>query len=248
MKLNAWLAASFLATVAMAPSVQAAQLIENGGFETQGLDSYDIPGWLVAEQGVFGSVLSASGQVSEVTGNTTVGAQQGNYYGLLDNYGLSGNVLYQSFTTSAVSQATLTFQMFVNNQHTSTAFDASGLDYLVDASRHPNQHVRVDLLKAASDPFSTSSVDIVQTLYLGGANGNQAANNYINYQFDLSSTLASGGSYILRFATVANQNSLQLGVDNVSLQTVSAVPEADTTALMLCGLGLMALVIRRRYQ
>jgi hypothetical protein len=52
---------------------------------------------------------------------------------------------------------------------------------------------------------------------------------------------------VLRFATVANQGSLQLGLDNVSLQTVSSVPEADTNALMLAGLGLMAAVMRRRY-
>jgi hypothetical protein len=51
----------------------------------------------------------------------------------------------------------------------------------------------------------------------------------------------------LRFATVANQSSLQLGIDNVSLQTVSSVPEADSYALMLAGLGVIAAVMRRRY-
>lgn len=246
MKLKPLVMAGLLGTV-MFSQAQAAELIQNGGFEGQGVDSYDIPGWQVGEQGFSGSVLSQSGNVSEVTGNATAGAYQGNYYGLLDNYGLAGNVLYQSFTTSAVSQATLSFQMFVNNQNASAAIDAAGLDYSVDAIDHPNQHVRVDLLKAGSDPFSTNSTDILQTLYVGGANGGLAVNNYLSYQFDLSASLASGGSYVLRFATVANQNSLQLGVDNVSLQAVSSVPEADTNALMLSGLGLMALVIRRRY-
>jgi hypothetical protein len=137
--------------------------------------------------------------------------------------------------------------MFVNNQNATTEIDAAGLDYSVDATDHPNQHVRVDLLKAGSDPFSTDSADILQTLYVGGANGSLAVNHYINYQFDLSSSLAAGGSYVLRFATVANQSSLQLGVDNVSLQAVSSVPEADTNALMLAGLGIIAAVMRRRY-
>lgn len=246
MKLKPLVMAGLLGTV-MFSQAQAAELIQNGGFEVQGVDSYDIAGWQVGEQGFSGSVLSQSGNVSEVTGNATAGAYQGNYYGLLDNYGLAGNVLYQSFTTAAVSQATLSFQMFVNNQNASTAIDAAGLDYSVDATDHPNQHVRVDLLKAGSDPFSTNSGDILQTLYLGGANGGLAVNNYLSYQFDLTSSLAAGGSYVLRFATVANQNSLQLGVDNVSLQTVSSVPEADTNALMLSGLGLLALIMRRRY-
>ena len=246
MKLKPWVLAGLLGAAALSQA-QAAELIQNGGFEVQGVDSYDISGWQVGEQGFLGGVLSQSGTVSEVTGNTTVGAYQGSYYGLLDNYGLAASVLYQSFTTAAVSQATLSFQMFVNNQSATTEIDAAGLDYSVDATDHANQHVRVDVLKAGSDPFSTNSADILQTLYVGGANGNLVANDYINYQFDLSSSLAAGGSYVLRFATVANQSSLQLGLDNVSLQTVSSVPEADTNALMLVGLGVIAAVMRRRY-
>ena len=246
MKLKPWVLAGLLGAAALSQA-QAAELIQNGGFEVQGVDSYDISGWQVGEQGFLGGVLSQSGTVSEVTGNTTVGAYQGSYYGLLDNYGLAASVLTQSFTTAAVSQATLSFQMFVNNQNATTEIDAAGLDYSVDATDHANQHVRVDVLKAGSDPLSTNSADILQTLYVGGANGNLAANDYLNYQFDLSSSLAAGGSYVLRFATVANQSSLQLGLDNVSLQTVSAVPEADTNALMLTGLGLIAAVMRRRY-
>lgn len=246
MKLKPWVLAGLLGAAALSQA-QAAELIQNGGFEVQGVDSYDISGWQVGEQGFLGGVLSQSGTVSEVTGNTTVGAYQGSYYGLLDNYGLAASVLTQSFTTAAVSQATLSFQMFVNNQNATTEIDAAGLDYSVDATDHANQHVRVDVLKAGSDPFSTNSADILQTLYVGGANGNLAANDYINYQFDLSSSLAAGGSYVLRFATVANQSALQLGLDNVSLQTVSSVPEADTNALMLAGLGVIAAVMRRRY-
>lgn len=246
MKLKSWVITGLLGT-AVFSQAQAAELIQNGGFEVQGVDSYDIPGWQVAEQGLWGSVLSQSGNVSEVTFNATVGAYQGTYYGLLDNYGLASNVLYQSFTTAAVSQATLSFQMFINNQNATTEIDAAGLDYSVDATDHPNQHVRVDVLKAGSDLFSTNSADVLQSLYIGGENGGLAINNYVSYQFDLSSSLASGGSYLLRFATVANQSSLQLGIDNVSLQTVSSVPEADNYALMLAGLGVIAAVMRRRY-
>ncbi len=224
----------------------ALELIQNGGFELQGADSYDISGWQSAEQGISGSVLAQSGTLSEVTGNATVGAYQGSYYGMLDNYGLSANALFQTFSTGAVSSASLSFQLFVNNQHGSASVDAAGLDYTVDATDHPNQHVRVDVLKSGSDPFSTSSADVLQTLYLGGANGTLTANQYLSYTFDISSILASGGSYTLRFASVANQNSLQLGVDNVSINAVAAVPEADTYAMLLAGLGLTAWIRRRQ--
>lgn len=246
MKLNSWAMTGLLVMAALSPATQAAELIQNGGFETHGADNYDITGWQSDEQGIFGSVLAQSGTTTEVTGNTTVGAFQGSYYGLLDNNGLSGSALFQTFSTGAVSSATLSFQMFVNNQNASSHVDVAGLDYSVDASDNPNQHVRVDVLKAGSDPFSTSSADVLQSLYLGGANGVLGANNYINYQFDLTSSLAAGGNYVLRFATVANQNSLQLGVDNVSINAIAMVPEADSAAMLLAGLGLMAGVMRRR--
>ncbi|MFD0929825.1 hypothetical protein ACFQ1T_08545 [Methylophilus glucosoxydans] len=247
MTLKPWLMAGLMGATLLSQA-HAAELIQNGGFELQGVDAYDIVGWQVAEAGILGSVLAQQGTTTEVTGNTTVGAYQGTHYGLLDNNGLASNILYQNFTTSAVSQATLTFQMFVNNQSASSAVDAGGLDYTVDATDHPNQHVRVDILKAGSDPFSTSQGDVLQSLYLGGANGTLAANNYLSYQFDLTSILSGGGQFMLRFASVANQGSLQLGVDNISLQTASAVPEADTNALMLVGLGLIAAIMRRRAQ
>lgn len=246
MKFIPWLITGLLGTAVLSQA-QAAELIQNGGFEVQGADSYDMPAWQMAEQGFYGSVLSQSGNVTDVTGNHTVGAYQGSYYGLLDNYGLASNVLYQSFTTSTVSQATLSFQMFVNNQHATTEIDAAGLDYSVDATDHPNQHVRVDVLKAGSDPFSTDDADVLQSVYVGGSNGGLAVNDYVHYQFDLTSTLSSGGDYVLRFATVANQSSLQMGIDNVSLQTVSAVPEADSYGMLLAGLGVIAAVMRRRY-
>jgi hypothetical protein len=246
MKLNSWAMTGMLVLAALSPATQAAELIQNGGFESHGADVYDITSWQVAEQGFFGSVLAQTGTSTEVTANNTVGAYQGSYYGILDNYGYASNALFQTFNTGAVSSATLSFQMFVNNQNSTTNIDAAGLDYSVDATDNPNQHVRVDILKAGADPFSIDSADVVQSLYIGGANGVLAANSYVNYSFDLSASLASGGSYILRFATVANQNSLQLGVDNISLNTVSSVPEADSVAMLLAGLGLMAGVMRRR--
>lgn len=245
MKMKPWLMAGVLGMLWLSQA-QAAELIKNGGFEVAGADAYDIFGWQVAEAGISGSVLAQMGTQSEVTATPTVGAFQGSAYGMLDNYGLAANALYQTFSTGAVTSATLSFQMFVNNQNTTSHVDAAGLDYSVDATDHPNQHVRVDLLKSGSDPFSTSSADVLQTLYLGGANGTLTSNNYVLYSFDISSLLAGGGNYMLRFATVANQNSLQLGVDSVSIQTATAVPEADSYAMLLAGLGLTALVRRRQ--
>jgi len=50
----------------------------------------------------------------------------------------------------------------------------------------------------------------------------------------------------LRFAVANNiPAQMQLGVDNVSLQ-VTAVPEPQSYALMLAGLGMIGAVARRR--
>ncbi len=221
----------------------AVELIQNGGFETQGVDANDIINWNQAEAGFLGGVLADTGTTTAVTGNTTVGAHTGNYYGLLDNWGVAQSALYQTFTATGVTSATLSFNMFVNNQNNTTEIASSGLDF---TALDPNQHVRVDLLKSSASTFSTDNADILQSFYIGGATGSQTANGYGSYNFNISTILANDGNYTLRFATVANQSSLQLGVDNVSINAVAAVPEAETYAMMLAGLGLIGFVGRRR--
>ncbi len=233
----------------------SAELIQNGGFESHGADVYSINSWNTAEDGILGSVLVENDTVTDASGRNTVGAASGNYYGLLDSAAPSNQALYQTFNTGAVSAATLTFQMFVNNQSTNhnnngTQINAAGLDYTTGGSFDSNQHVRVDLLSAGANVFSTNSADILQSLYLGGSNGNSViggdiANPYLSYSFNLSNTLAAGGSYTLRFSSVTNEGQMQLGIDNVSL-SVTPVPEPDTYAMLLSGLGLMGFVVRRR--
>jgi hypothetical protein len=229
----------------------SAELIQNGGFETQGADVYSINSWNTAEEGILGSVLVENDTVTDASGRNTVGAASGNYYGLLDSAAPSNQALFQTFSTGAVSAATLSFQMFVNNQSAyGTQINASGLDYTTGGSFDSNQHVRVDLLNAGASFFSTSNADIAQSFYLGGSNGNSVigsdvANPYLSYSFNLSNLLAAGGTYTLRFASVSNDDQLQMGIDNVSL-SVTPVPEPDTYAMLLSGLGLMGFVVRRR--
>lgn len=152
---------------------------------------YSINSWNTAEDGILGSVLVENDTVTDASGRNTVGAASGNYYGLLDSAAPSNQALYQTFTTGAVSAATLTFQMFVNNQSTNgTQIIATGLDYTTGGSFDSNQHVRVDLLSAGGNVFSTSSSDILQSLYLGGSNGSSViggdvANPYLSYSFNL---------------------------------------------------------------
>jgi PEP-CTERM motif len=243
----------FMGMSALSLPSLSAELIQNGGFESYGANVYSITSWGVAEEGILGSVLVENDTVTDASGRNTVGVASGSYYGLLDSASISNQALYQSFSTVAASSAILTFQMFVNNQSANgTQINTSGLDYTTGGSYDPNQHVRVDVLNSGASVFSINSTDVAQNLYLGGSNGNSfiggdVANPYVTYSFDLSSLLSVGGTYTLRFASVTNENQLQLGIDNVSL-SVTAVPEPETYAMLLSGLGLMGFMARRRSQ
>jgi len=57
---------------------------------------------------------------------------------------------------------------------------------------------------------------------------------------------ASGTSMTLSFSAIGRSDSLGSSLDNISVSSVSAVPEPESYALLLAGLGAMALVLRRR--
>lgn len=242
------LAGSLLVSV---PAV-AQEVIVNGGFEADGAESYSPQGWQVAEQGIAGSVLATDVTESHASGYKTIGAASGQFYGFLDSSYPSSQVLYQNFSVGAVTSAVLSFQMFVNDQSDNgiVYINQAGLDATTGGSYEANQHVRVDILRFDADPFSVYAHDIIGTYYLGGANGrrfdgNDNVNRYVDYSFDVTDLLAAGGEYTLRFASVSNQGALQVGLDNISLN-ITPVPEADTYAMLLAGLGVLGLALRRR--
>lgn len=230
----------------------AQEVIINGGFEVDASETYNPQGWQVAERGIAGSVLATDVTESYASGYRTVGAASGQFYGFLDSSYASSQVLYQNFSIGALTSAVLSFQMFVNDQSDDgiVYINQAGLDATTGGTYEANQHVRVDILSANADPFSVQATDIIGTYYLGGANGRRIdgsdnVNGYVDYSFDVTDLLAAGGDYTLRFASVNNQGVLQVGLDNVSL-TIAAVPEADTYAMLLAGLGVLGLVLRRR--
>jgi hypothetical protein len=227
----------------------AAQLITNGGFEADAAATYAPSGWIVSELGGLGAVSAdnAGGGLSPASGWASAGAASGSYFGSIDAYTLGAWSLAQTFSTSAVSKATLSFQMFINDQSDEGhAIVGSNLDWSGASDLY---YARVDILKAGADTFATGT-DVVKSLYIGGATGRKygsQSNSYLSYSFDLSDVLAAGGEYTLRFAVVNNiPAQMQLGVDNVSLQVTTAVPEPQSYALMLAGLGVVGAIARRR--
>lgn len=227
----------------------ATQLIHNGGFEADAAGSYAPTGWTVTETMATGGVVVDNGTLSPASGWATTGAAAGTNYALLDSWNPGAFIMMQSFSTGAVSSATLSFNMFVNdNSADGNTYTSNSLDLLAanDAGSLVN-FARVDLLKSGAAADATGS-DVVATFYLGGATGRKfqdQSNNYGNFTYDLSGLLAPGGNYTLRFATASNVGSMVMGVDNVSLQ-VTAVPEPESYAMLLAGLGLIGAISRRR--
>lgn len=228
----------------------ATQLIQNGGFEADAAGSYAPTGWNVTETMAIGGVMVDNGTVSPASGWATTGAASGSNYALLDSYWPGAFIMTQSFTTGAVSSATLSFKMFVNdNSVAGNTYLNDSLDVqaAIDAGT-PVNLARVDLLKSGAAADATGS-DVVATIfYLGGATGpnfQDQSNSYGEFTYDLSGLLATGGNYTLRFATASSVGSMVMGVDNVSLQ-VTAVPEPESYAMLLAGLGLIGAISRRR--
>jgi hypothetical protein len=216
----------------LAQPAAAIQLITNGGFETG-----DFTGWHTAENNVggFGGFFVDSNPVfTPVTSQGTVGPSSGTFYAVTDANGPGAHALWRPFTVPALARfAILDFDLFVNDQ-SGTPANGPGLD----PTTPPNQYARVDILRAGADPFATGA-DVLQNLFLGVNPFTTNPNPYTHYTFNLIPMVRGRGTVVLRFAEVDTENTLNLGVDNVSIRA----PAPGTFGLLAAGLGM--LLIRR---
>jgi Subtilase family len=187
-------------------------LIVNVGFETGNFN-----GWTkTVLTPSFGDFFVVSGRTLPISGLSTVGPRSGMFYGVDDQSGPGTHVLLQGFTVPASSiKWVLSFDLFANNYFTSTIVNPIGLDHRAT----PNQHARVDLLRAGATPFDTGG-GVLRNFFLGADAGNNP-HQYTHYEFDITEQVGAGGTFQLRFAVSNNQYYFNLGVDNVSLAGAS---------------------------
>jgi hypothetical protein len=190
--------------------------LTNGGFESSYFRSWNLDNQAAG----FGSFIIANGTTTPVSSRPTAGPATGAFYAVTDQEGPGATALSQFFTIPpGPSQVLLSFDMFVNDwSGAGPIVSPAGLDY----TAFPNQHARVDILSADARPFDTTD-GVLMNLYLGvdpGANPHA----YTHYEFDITSLVASGGTFRLRFAQVDNLFFQNMGVDNVAIRRGRGAP------------------------
>ena len=215
------LAATLFPMFALTSNVNAVELITNGGFEA------GLTGWTVTSSvGSGGSWSPDTTSSTPLTGNPTVGPFSGTGYAVTDQFGPGVNALSQDYTVPAgTTSLTLTFDMFINDWAGSAGHES--LDVLI--------------LGAGANPVTGSGTTLISTdtLVTGGV-----PNPYIAHDFAITG-FVPGDTYILDYLEADTMFTMNVGLDNVSLEA-AVVPEPSSVALLLAALAAMGVIGRRR--
>lgn len=188
------------------------ELIRNGNF-AQGLARWTS---VASDNGIVGTFTAATvGANTPRSGIPTASnAKGGALYALSDQSNRSFQALGQKFRVpKSAERVTLTYQMFVRSEEAIV----KGSPFF--NSMISNQQARVDVLKGSSPLLANGG--FVQALYPRGADAVKpmTAVPYRGYRFNLSRKLKPGRTYQIRFAAVATAGPVNVGVDNVSVES-----------------------------
>ena len=226
-----WFTASIVAAVGIAVTSEAgaSPLIVNGDFETGNLQGWSLASQAGSDVGGF-LIDSTQGYTPYV--HPTAGPASGKHYAVADSPGIGAHVMAQAFTLETASLLHLSFKLFANAYlGTPAVVNAAGLDFTaVD-----NLHARVDILRAAADPFDTGA-GVIANLFLGTDAGDVPA-----WSEHVADIALGAGTYWLRFASVNNTDVLNTGVDDVALWAVPAGNLPEPQGMTLVALGLLVL-------
>ena len=228
------------------PLVQAAELVQNGGFEDNGgVGSSTFTGWTVYSQpGSDGALAVQSDTVSPQNGFPVEAPPEGGFAAMTDQIGPGAYALYQDIAIP-VDAASVSFsaQILIDNKASDFATPAT-LDYTVS----PNQQFRVDILDPAAGPQDLGAA-VLENLFLTNP-GDPLLQPYQTITADLSAY--AGQTIRLRFAETDNSNFFNVGIDAVSVDAAThahAIPTTGVSVSLLLSVltGLAGLAgLRRR--
>lgn len=211
-----------------------ANLITNGDF------SSGLTGWAAYNAGSGAWYADTVGTTTPQSSHATSGAGGGaGTYAVTDQSGPGTHVLDQAFTVLAGQQVTVAFDLFANDYSGAGPIDCG----VISHTSGPCQYAMVDIITGGASATSRAAADVVMTLLAPFVDGGSNPNPFTNYSFDISSAVAAGGTYRLRFTEVDNQFFFNMGVDNVSV-TAESVPEPTTIAIL--GMGLAGIGFARK--
>lgn len=180
-----------------------------------------------------GTALAGEGLVTSVAGATTIDFNSGvlpaNYIDGALFTGTDGNHAAPPGDTSKYLSAGIS-----SDQHSPVTANFSGLSYFGFYMGSPDTYNSVTYTFA---DHSSTTLTGTQLAALAGdaANGNQSVGLYVN-------AFAGAGSKITSVAFSSTQNAFE--TDNHAF--IAAVPEPETYAMLLAGLGLLGFMLRRK--
>jgi hypothetical protein len=225
------------------PAALCAELVVNGGFETNGgANTNTFSGWTVTDQaGGSGSFFAQTGTSNPTgfscSGTTVPAPPQGTFAAMTTQNGPGSHLLSQDVTVPAATTALFTARFFVNNQGSAFVTPAS-LDY----TAAPNQQFRIDVMTTAS-ALTDMGAGILAGVYRTNT-GDPLISGYNVISFDMSAF--AGQTVRLRIAEVDTQGCISTGIDAVSVQApapTAVAPVPTLSQYMLPALAALLLVL-----
>lgn len=188
-------------------------LIRNGRFQTGNLAGWKIS---TSEGGLLGNCFNSGvGNPTPMTNSPTPSNPQGGTrHAVFDQTGASFQTMTQKFRMPRkFKRVILSYQMFVQSQ-AAVVLNPAGFD-LTNA----NQQARVDLLSGSAATLSTSA-GLIRRLYAKGADVVPPVTlaPYKSYRINITRSVRKRKFYQLRFGAIGKADTINLGVDNVSVK------------------------------
>jgi hypothetical protein len=183
----------------------------------------------VGNGSALGSHANTSAVYSSPVGNGSSHSFSSTYWAIGDYYQFK-------VSTAGLSNIAISWDQISSN----TGPQNFGLSYSTDGVNFSSFIAYTVLANATPNTWSSSGTPKTSSSYSFDLSGVSALNNQANDYFrlvDTSTVSASGGA-----VSTGGTNR----VDNFTVTAIAAVPEADTYALMMAGLGLVGMAARRR--